>query len=128
MKKFIIIAILTVLPFAAFCQEKWIVAYNDIQKPETVYDNITIDKKACTITKDGKTFKLYGKIKFVEAFADIKVQIVSSFPDIKIKFVDNWADSCGKFIISDNWPELKVQIVTSFPDLKVSIVENWPGF
>ena len=120
---------LLMMPFAVFGQHQWLVAYNDdIQKPSTVYDNVTIDKKACTVTKNGKTYKLYGKLKFVDSFPDLKVQIVSSFPDIKIKFVDTWADSCGKFIATDNWPDIKVQVVTSFPDLKVSIVESWPGF
>jgi hypothetical protein len=47
--------------------------------------------------------KLYGKIKFVENFPDIKIKIVENFPD------------------------LKVQIVENFPDLKVKFVDNFPG-
>src|SRR6266508_6761301 len=44
-----------------------------------------------------KGFKLYGKIKIVDAFPDIKVKIVESFPDLKVQVVDNWPDDCGKW-------------------------------
>lgn len=130
MKEKFLLLLLAFLPLSAFCQQKWLLASNDndIQAPETVYSNVTIDKKACTITVNGKTFKLYGKVQIVDNWPDIKVEIVSSFPDLKAKIVDNWADSCGEFIVTDSWPDLKVQIVTSFPDLKVRLVENWPGF
>lgn len=51
---------------------------------------LTIDKENCTITKDGKTYPLYGKVKIVDSFEDIKVKIVDSFEDIKIKIVDSF--------------------------------------
>ncbi|MCQ2250112.1 MAG: hypothetical protein MJZ66_03275 [Bacteroidales bacterium] len=89
--------------------------------------DVKIDKENCTITKNGKTFKLYGKVKFVEHWGDIKVQFVKSFGDIKVKFVKNWPDDCGEWEIVENWPDLKVEIVDSFPDIKVEVVENWPG-
>ena len=53
-------------------------------------DEVKIDKDNCTITKDGKTFNLYGKVKIVDAFEDVKVKIVDSFEDIKIKIVDSF--------------------------------------
>ena len=31
--------------------------------------DVKIDKENCTITKDGKTYKLYGKVKIVDLFA-----------------------------------------------------------
>ena len=46
-------------------------------------EKVTIDKENCTITKDGKTFKLYGKVKIVDSFEDIKVKIVDSFEGVK---------------------------------------------
>jgi hypothetical protein len=49
-------------------------------------DKDKIDFETCTF----KEFPLYGKVKFVESFPDIKVQIVDSFPDIKIKFVQSF--------------------------------------
>ena len=53
---------------------------------------VTIDKENCTITKDGKTYKLYGKVKIVDSFEDScgKVKIVDSFEDIKIKIVNSF--------------------------------------
>ena len=74
-----------------------------------------------------KNFRLYGKIKFVENFPDIKVQIVENFPDLKVKLVDNFPDHCGEWQIVENFPDLKVQIVENFPDIKVKFVDNFPG-
>ena len=74
-----------------------------------------------------KKFKLYGKIKFVENFPDIKVQIVENFPDLEVKIVDNFPDHCGEWQIVENFPDLKVQLVENFPDIKVKFVNNFPG-
>ena len=81
-----------------------------------------IDKNCCY-----KEMKLYGKIKFVENFPDIKVQIVENFPDLKVKLVENFPDDCGEWQIVENFPDLKVQIVENFPDIKVKFVNNFPG-
>ena len=47
--------------------------------------DVKIDKNNCTITKDGKTYNLYGKVKIVDSFEDIKVKIVDSFEDAESK-------------------------------------------
>ena len=60
--------------------------------------------------------KLYGKIKIVDAFPDLKVQVVDAFPD-----------KCGKWKMGDAFPELKIQMVTAFPDLKIKYVTAFPG-
>ena len=70
-----------------FCQNKAVLDDNKIA-PDCTY----------------KKFKLYGKIKFVEHFPDLKFQIVEHFPD-----------ECGKW-----------QIVGHFPDIKVKYVEHFP--
>ncbi len=31
---------------------------------------------------------LYGKVKIVDAFPDLKIQFVNAFPDIKVKWVE----------------------------------------
>ncbi len=74
-----------------------------------------------------KGIKLYGKVKFVESFPDIKIKYVESFPDIKVKFVESFPDDCGEWQIVNSFPDFKVQVVTSFPDLKVKTVESFPG-
>jgi len=72
-------------------------------------------------------FKLYGKIKFVEHFPDIKIQIVEHFPDLKVQLVEHFPDKCGKWQIVEHFPDLKVQIVEHFPDIKVKYVEHFSG-
>ena len=51
-----------------------------------------VKKAVCTFNG----FKLYGKIKFVNDFPDLKIKIVDNFPDLKVKLVDNFPDACGK--------------------------------
>lgn len=82
-----------------------------------------IDFENCTF----KGFPLYGRIKFVENFPDVKVQIVDNFPDIKVKMVNNFPDDCGEWKIVENFPDVKIQLVENFPDVKVKFVENFPG-
>jgi len=103
---------------------------SDITAPNTfrASSGLIIDKDNCTITKDGKTFKLYGKYKIVNSFPDLKVQIVENFPDLKVQKVTNFPDRCGKFQEVNSFPEIKIQIVNSFPDLKVKEVSSFPGF
>ncbi|EAY27349.1 hypothetical protein [Microscilla marina] len=74
-----------------------------------------------------KGIKLYGKVKFVTSFPDIKIQYVSSFPDIKVQFVDSFPDKCGKWKEVSSFPDFKVEVVSSFPDLKVKKVTSFPG-
>lgn len=74
-----------------------------------------------------KGIKLYGKVKFVTSFPDIKIKYVTSFPDIKVKFVTSFPDKCGKWKKVTSFPDFKVKVVTSFPDLKVKKVTSFPG-
>lgn len=87
-----------------------------------------INKENCTyVTKDGKTFNLYGKVQIVEHFPDIKVQIVDAFEELDVKIVDAFPDQCGKVKLVEHFPDVKIQIVNSFPDIKVKIVDDFPG-
>lgn len=130
MKKKFILALFAALPLMSFGQLRWVPGNVDVEikHPVEVFDNVVIDKDACTITKDGKTYKLQGKVKIVENWPDITVQLVDSWPDLKVKLVENWPDNCGKFQLVENWPDLKIKIVESWGDIKVKVVENWPGF
>ncbi len=89
--------------------------------------DVKIDKETCTVTKNGKTYKLYGKVKIVDSFEDIKVKIVTSFEDIDIRIVDSFEDKCGKVKIVDSFEDVKVKIVDSFEDIKVKIVDSFEG-
>lgn len=70
---------------------------------------------------------LYGKVKFVDSFADIKIQFVDAFADLKVKFVGSFPNDCGKWQKVDSFPDFTVQVVSSFPDLKVQRVDSFPG-
>ena len=70
---------------------------------------------------------LYGKVKIVEAFPDLKVQVVDAFPDLKVQVVDAFPDKCGKWKMVDAFPDVKIQMVTAFPDLKIKYVNAFPG-
>jgi hypothetical protein len=86
-------------------------------------DKSKFDFETCTY----KDFPLYGKVKFVESFPDIKVQIVDAFPDLKIQLVNSFPDDCGKWQIVESFPDVKIKIVDSFPDIKIKFVESFPG-
>ncbi|MBQ9439881.1 MAG: hypothetical protein IJU35_04750 [Paludibacteraceae bacterium] len=96
--------------------------------PLIVMAQATIDKSNGTVTKDGKTFPLYGKVQIVNSFPDLKVQIVDAFPDLKVQVVNSFPDKIGKVQVVNSFPDVKVQIVNSFPDIKVKIVDSFPGF
>ncbi len=132
MKHTLILILLAVIcPFMSIGQTKWTpekALVDELMHPEAIFSDVVIDKDACTITKDGKTYKLYGKVKIVENWPDIKVQIVENWSDIKVKLVENWPDSCGEFQLVENWPDIKIKIVENWGDIKVKAVEHWPGF
>ena len=96
--------------------------------PLFIMAQVTIDKSNGTVTKDGKTYPLHGKVQIVNSFPDLKVQIVDAFPDLKVQLVNSFPDQTGKVQIVNSFPDVKVQIVTSFPDLKVKLVDAFPGF
>jgi hypothetical protein len=76
-------------------------------------------------TFNGK--KLYGKVKFVDSFPDLKVRAVDAFPDLKVKMVNAFPDKCGLWQSVDAFPDLKVQMVENFPDIKIKFVDAFPG-
>jgi len=83
-----------------------------------------LEAKKCTF----KGKKLYGRIKIVNSFPDIRVKIVSAFPNLRIQRVSSWPDKCGKWQFVSNFPNLRVQFVTSNPDLLIAYTPNAPGW
>lgn len=82
-----------------------------------------VDKSSCSF----RGIKLYGKVRKVDGFPDLKVQWVNSFPDLKVEPVDSFPNACGKWQFVDSFPDFKVQFVDSFPDLKIERVKSFPG-
>ncbi len=74
-----------------------------------------------------KGHRLYGKVKVVSAFPDLKVQVVDAFPDLKVKVVESFPEKCGEWKMVDAFPDLKIQFVKAFPDLKIKCVTAFPG-
>ncbi|GET44173.1 hypothetical protein MiSe_89990 [Microseira wollei NIES-4236] len=78
-----------------------------------------------TCTYQGKP--LYGRVKFVESFQDIKVKVVTTSPDLRVKMVTNSTTRCGEWAIVEFLPNLKVQFVETLPDIEIQFVEDNPG-
>ena len=86
-----------------------------------------LDKKACTLSIDGKIFPLRGKYQVVESFPDFKVVVVTSFSDLKVQKVSSFPSECGNWQEVSSFPDFKIQFVSSFPDLKIAFVDSFPG-
>ena len=71
--------------------------------------------------------KLFGKIQFVSAHADVKVEVVEAFADIKVKKVTAFADDPGEWEIVEHFPDYKVEVVSAFGDYKIEYVDAFPG-
>ncbi len=85
--------------------------------------NDQINKGDCTFNG----IKLYGKVKVVASFPDIKVKVVSSFPDLNVQTVNSFPDKCGKWQFVTSFPDYTVQYVESFQDIKIKFVNSFPG-
>lgn len=72
--------------------------------------------------------RLWGKVKVVNAFPDIKVQVVDAFPDLKVKRVDAFPDNLGEWQFVTFGEDFTIQFVDSFPDIKIKFVDAFPGF
>jgi hypothetical protein len=88
---------------------------------------LAADKPAVSAECTFGEFRLYGKIKVVDAFPDVKVKVVDAFPDLKVKTVEAFPDACGKWQMVDAFPDTKVKFVDAFPDVKIKYVDAFPG-
>lgn len=81
------------------------------------------------ISNDGyfNGIKLCGRVRVVNAFADIKVQIVDSFADLKVKKVSAFPDDIGKWQFVTSGEDFTIQFVDAFPDIKIKFVDAFPG-
>lgn len=84
---------------------------------------------AAQITGDGycKGIRLWGKVRVVNSFPDLKVQIVDSFPDLKVQQVTSFPDALGKWQFVTSGEDFTVQFVDAFPDIKIKFVNAFPG-
>ncbi len=76
---------------------------------------------------EGKACHVYGKIKFVDHFADYEVKFVEHHPDLKVKYVDNFADEAGEWEVVQFHEDYRIKPVEHHEDFKVKVVEHFPG-
>lgn len=72
--------------------------------------------------------RLYGKVKVVTSFADIKVKVVESFADLQVEKVTSFPNDCGKWEFVESFPDFTIQFVDSFEDISIKFVGSFPGF
>jgi hypothetical protein len=82
-----------------------------------------LDRSNCTFNGHA----LYGKIKVVNALADVKVQVVTAFPDLRVQKVSALAGACGQWEMVDSLADTTVELVHAFPDVKIEFVHAFPG-
>ena len=70
---------------------------------------------------------VFGKIQFVNAFADYKAQVVAAAEDLRVERVTAFARMPGQWEIVDAFPDYKIELVDAFPDFTIRWVDSFPG-
>jgi hypothetical protein len=92
----------------------------DTERLPMAADGVT---PACT----AKGIRLAGRVKVVEAFADLTVRKVEAFPDLRVKRVTAFADDCGEWMFVDAFPDFTIRYVDAFADVTIKEVDAFPG-
>ncbi len=82
---------------------------------------------AIVAEEGSKACHVYGKIKFVDNFADYQVEVVDHHEDLRVEYVDNFADDPGKWEIVEHHEDYKIEIVDHHEDFTIKEVDNFPG-
>ncbi len=71
--------------------------------------------------------KVFGRIQYVTALADYKVEVVTALEDLRVQEVSVFPNSAGKWQIVTALPDFKIQKVKALGDFKIRYVESFPG-
>jgi hypothetical protein len=71
--------------------------------------------------------QIYGRIQYVDAFPDFKVEVVEAFEDLRVKEVNAFPDRAGRWQIVTAFPDFKIQKVKAFGDFKIRYVDAFEG-
>ena len=84
---------------------------------------------AAQISSDGyfNGIRLWGRVRVVNSFPDLKVQIVDSFPDLKVKRVSAFPSKIGEWQFVTSGEDFTIQFVDVFPDIRIKFVDAFPG-
>ena len=89
---------------------------------------VTIDKENCTITKDGKTFPLYGDVLVVDnSSADLEVRVVEHGScDVEVKVVEVGSPtSCGEWKFVSSGYDFSIRYVEhGSADIEIKFIEH----
>ncbi len=90
-------------------------------------------KSGATFFQEGQAMlkpnltKLFGKVQYVQSFADFKVQVVDCFEDLRVQEVQAFADGPGRWQPVKRGPDYKIKIVKSGGDFRIRYVGAFPG-
>ena len=73
---------------------------------------------------------LFGFIPFLgmsQCHVYGKIKIVDSFEDIRIKQVSSFSDQVGRWEIVDSFEDYKIKFVDSFEDFTIKFVDSFEG-
>lgn len=82
---------------------------------------------ASAAKKSADAAGVYGRIQFVDAFADYDVEVVDCHEDLRVQIVERFPDAPGKWQIVDRFPDYKIRIVSAHPDFRIRYVDRFPG-
>jgi hypothetical protein len=71
--------------------------------------------------------KIYGRIQYVDAFPDYRVEVVDSLADLEVEEVLSLPNGPGLWQVVDSSPDYRIQIVETFGDFKVRFVKTFSG-
>lgn len=70
---------------------------------------------------------LYGKVRVVEHFGDLKIREVQHFADLKVEIVSIGPNNCGQWEFVSMGEDFTVEFVTIGEDFTVEFVNMAPG-
>ncbi len=84
---------------------------------------------ASPISVDGyfNGIRLCGRVRVVDAFADIKVQVVDAFADLRVRRVSTFPAEIGEWQFVSVGEDFTIEFVDAFPDIKIEFVDAFPG-
>lgn len=103
------------------------VASDDVARRVVADDDARVAAGGVSSSCTAKGIRLAGRVKVVDAFADLTVRKVDAFPDLRVKRVDAFADDCGEWMFVDAFPDFTIRYVDAFADVTIKEVDAFPG-
>ncbi|MSR18092.1 MAG: hypothetical protein EXS00_02810 [Phycisphaerales bacterium] len=82
---------------------------------------------AATSASKPDVSKIFGRIQYVTAFPDYRVEVVSALEDLRVQEVTALPNSAGRWQIVTSLPDFRIQKVKALGDFKIRYVTALPG-